>query len=61
MWKRRFPYEEYNKGSQDPVEKRRWTEALEKWGPRRVSPAPLPAISDTLCELDHTPVRVIGL
>ena len=25
------------------------------------SPAPLPAISNTLCELDHTPVRVIGL
>ena len=36
MWKRRFPYEEYNKWSQDPAEKRRWTEALEKWGPKRV-------------------------
>jgi hypothetical protein len=36
MWKRQFPYEEHNKWSQDPVEKRRWTEALEKWGPRRV-------------------------
>jgi hypothetical protein len=36
MEKRRFPYEQYNKGSQDPAEKRRWTEALEKWGPARV-------------------------
>jgi hypothetical protein len=36
MEKRRFPYEEYNKWSQDPAEKRRWTEALEKWGPKRV-------------------------
>jgi hypothetical protein len=36
MEKRRFPYEQYNKGSQDPAEKRRWTEALEKWGPKRV-------------------------
>jgi hypothetical protein len=36
MWKRRFPYEEYNKWSQDPTEKRCWTEALEKWGPKRV-------------------------
>jgi hypothetical protein len=36
MWKRRFPYEEYDKWSQDTVAKRRWTEALEKWGPRRV-------------------------
>ena len=35
-WKRRFPYEAYNKWSQDPAEKRRWTEALEKWGPKRV-------------------------
>ena len=36
MEKRRFPYEEYNKWSQDPAEKRRWMEALEKWGPARV-------------------------
>ena len=36
MEKRRFPYEEYNKWSQAPAEKRRWTEALEKWGPARV-------------------------
>jgi hypothetical protein len=28
MRKRRFSYEEYNKWSQDPAEKRRWTEAL---------------------------------
>ena len=38
MWKRRFPYEQYNKWSRDPAEKRRWTEALEKWGPTRVEP-----------------------
>jgi hypothetical protein len=36
MWKRRFPYEQYNKWSRDAAEKRRWTEALEKWGPKRV-------------------------
>ena len=36
MWKRRFPYEQYNKWSHDPAEKRRWTQALEKWGPKRV-------------------------
>ena len=29
-------YEEYNKWSREPAEKRRWTEALEKWGPKRV-------------------------
>jgi len=34
--KRRFPYEQHNKWSHDPAEKRRWTEALEKWGPKRV-------------------------
>ena len=38
MWKRHFPYEQYNKWSRDPAEKRRWTEALEKWGPTRVEP-----------------------
>ena len=36
MWKRRFPYEQHNKWSRDAAEKRRWTEALEKWGPKRV-------------------------
>ena len=36
MWKRRFPYEQYNKWSRDRAEKQRWTEALEKWGPKRV-------------------------
>ena len=36
MWKRRFPYEQYNKWSRDPAEKQRWTEALEKWAPKRV-------------------------
>jgi hypothetical protein len=36
MWKRRFPYERYNKWSQDLAEKRRWTETLEKWGLKRV-------------------------
>ena len=38
MWKRRFPYEQYNKWSRsrNPAEKRGWTEALEKWGPKRV-------------------------
>jgi hypothetical protein len=34
--KRRFPYEQHNKWSRDAAEKRRWTEALEKWGPKRV-------------------------
>ena len=34
--KRRFPYEEHNKWSRDVAEKRRWTEALEKSGPKRV-------------------------
>ena len=36
MWQRRFPYEQYNNWSQDLAEKRRWTEALEKQGPKRV-------------------------
>ena len=38
MWKRRFPYEQYNKWSRsrNPAETRGWTEALEKWGPKRV-------------------------
>jgi hypothetical protein len=36
MWQRRFPYEQYNNWSRDLAEKRRWTEALEKWGPKRV-------------------------
>ena len=31
-----FRTRQYNKWSQDPAEKRRWTEALEKWGPKRV-------------------------
>ena len=35
-WKRPFPYEHNNKWSQDLDEKRRWTEALERWGPKRV-------------------------
>ena len=34
--KRRFPYEQHNKWSRDAAEKRRWTEALEKSGPKRV-------------------------
>ena len=34
--KRRFPYENTTSGAGDPAEKRRWTEALEKWGPKRV-------------------------
>jgi hypothetical protein len=34
--KRRFPYEQHNKWSRDVAQKRRWTEALEKWGPKRV-------------------------
>ena len=38
MWKRRFPYEQYNKWSRDPAEKRRWTEALEKWVLSALSP-----------------------
>jgi hypothetical protein len=36
MWQRRFPYEQYNNWSQDLAQKRRWTEALEKQGPKRV-------------------------
>jgi hypothetical protein len=36
MWKRRFPYKQYDKWSHEPAEKRRWTLALEKWGPKRV-------------------------
>ena len=36
MWKRRFPYKQYDKWSHEPAEKRRWTQALEKWGPKRV-------------------------
>lgn len=36
MWQRRFPYEQYNNWSQDLAEKRSWTEALEKQGPKRV-------------------------
>jgi hypothetical protein len=35
-WKRQFPYAENNKWSQDLDEKRRWTEALERRGPKRV-------------------------
>jgi hypothetical protein len=36
MWKGGFSYEKDNKWSQDLAEKRRWSEALEKWGPKRV-------------------------
>jgi hypothetical protein len=36
MWKRRYPYEQYDKWSGDVAEKRRWTETLEKWGPKGV-------------------------
>jgi hypothetical protein len=36
MWRRRFPYEQYNKWSRDPAQKRHRTVALEKWGPKFV-------------------------
>ncbi len=31
-WRRQFPYERYNRWSQSPDEKRRWTKALEAEG-----------------------------